>query len=305
MESKTGLLVKDPNFYFRHKDPLYLSKIDFGKNINKEIVLIGGPKSEATAYGIVKLKQSIKINSVDDIADRVPNSVFVSMKDSINQLYAFPVVRVKEFTEPRRIKSGMAHGQRHWVREVKYQRMLLEDYKNLSISELQSYHDRIHSFVSDKGQISEELFLAHYMVAEEFYTSGINHPLLNQIDYDYELLRSKAQLKENNAETVDEMFDELEKIYPDKKDTFLKTMVLNLREDFTDSKVNKLIDNIGQWTPDIVRKWVSQDLDDNEANVLAQRANDIFHVYIRRGASSAYAIQMAVAKSVAKIGEMA
>lgn len=292
----SGLIVKDPDFYFRHKDPVYLSQINFGKNTNKEIAVIGGPKSEATVHGVIKLKKAIKVTDIEDIADRIPNSVFVQMKDRSGDFYVYPVVRVKEFDPPKAVIDGLANGQQLWVKEVKFQRMLAEDFRQLELSELQSMHDKIHAYTDDSKH-TEEIFLSHYFIANNFKKAGMKHPVLDSLDWEYELLYWQEKFKDSEFEDFEDLLTHME---CPKSKNLIKAIALNLREEYTDTKsTNTLLTYAGRWTPDIVKNWLNYTVTENQVEKIAQKANELFRTYLNAGSAPGHALQMSISKAVA------
>ena len=289
----SGLKVSSPNFYFRNDSPYWLSRVQWQQNINKKLALIPEDVNDNRVYGIIELMEPARIKDIEDIFENISKSAYQAFRDINKDIWAYPVKVHQDFTNnPKVIRDGLEDGQRNWIKEVNFFRQRKEHYDNLSQSELQSYHDRIHNYY-DSSDADLRLVNSHFFVANKYFDKGINHPCLDSLDLKYKRMTFGDQLEQ--FEDYDESLQFVKNNFKDNKDKVVGLSIIS--EKF--NRDNPVIENIGSWTPAMLKKW-KPSLDDEEAKMASMISNQLIVEMIDKGIPLNTAIQRTIQRAVAK-----
>lgn len=287
----SALKVMEPEFYFTNDSPYWLSRVQWTKNINKDIALVG--EGQDRVYGIVEIREPTRIKDIEDIFDNISKSAFQQFRNTSKDIWAYPVVVKRDFSnKPKVIKDGLEDGQRNWIREVSFFRNRIEHYKNMDISSLQSYHDRIHNHYTS-SHFDFRLINHHYFIAQQFEENDITHPTLDSLDIQYKKICVGDEFQD-----IESYSDGVEQLESENYSDVEKVTGLSvLSEKF--NKNNILLENLGNWTPETIQQW-NQSLSSDQAQKASKIANSLFVELIEKNVRLKTAIQRALSMAVAR-----
>lgn len=287
----SALKVMEPEFYFTNDSPYWLSRVQWTKNINKDIALVG--EGQDRVYGIVEIREPTRIKDIEDIFDNISKSAFQQFRNTSKDIWAYPVVVKRDFSnKPKVIKDGLEDGQRNWIREVSFFRNRIEHYKNMDISSLQSYHDRIHNHYTSSHS-DFRLINHHYFIAQQFEENDITHPTLDSLDIQYKKICVGDEFQD-----IESYSDGVEQLESENYSDVEKVTGLSvLSEKF--NKNNILLENLGNWTPETIQQW-NQSLSSDQAQKASKIANSLFVELIEKNVRLKTAIQRALSMAVAR-----
>lgn len=301
-EFMSGLRVANPEFYFQVDEPLWISNIQFGKNVGKKLALVDGKGSRGHVHGIVRLGKPIEVESIENLTDRITTPIFFKFKDFEDTLFAYPVHKIEHFFTGRKILDGLENHSSKWIKELMFERRTPTDFENLSQNQIQSEHDRIHAIL-EKSEFSESLFHTHYFLVEQFDRCDMNHPCLDQLDWQYEFFRLKTlsdrpekfnDLLSWVEENINEKLSEIKSIS--------ESLALSLLES---DDLPDLLRHIGRWTIEDVKQWFATPISNSQATKVANAANARFVQLLSQGRSVIDAMQLAVSFGAAQLDENA